>query len=90
MGRGFLIDKITTSIEERVTGKNYETDVLPVTSKEVKTICKKDGWYFNWKAEYKQPGHQVFKLVKRGDMKVQGLISLGANSGPTVYRDVSD
>jgi hypothetical protein len=76
MGRGFIIDKITASIEERVTGKNFATDVLLVTAQEVRTINKKDGWYFNWKAEYRQPSHQVFKLVKRGDLQIQGLISL--------------
>lgn len=76
MGRGFLIDKLTASIEERLTGKNFETDVLPVTSPEIKGIHKKDGWYFNWKAEYKEPSRQVFKIVKQGDRKIQGLISL--------------
>jgi hypothetical protein len=73
---GFLVDEITNSIEEIATGKTFETEMAFVTSKEIKTIHKKDGWLFNWKTEFKEHGHQLFKLVLEGDERIQGLISL--------------
>ena len=60
---GFVIDKLTNSIEQRKTGKSFDTDVLQVTPEEIKTILKKNGWLFNWKTEYKLEGHQVYKLA---------------------------
>ena len=37
----FLIDKITNSIEESATGKNFETDMVVVTAEEIKTMPAK-------------------------------------------------
>lgn len=71
-----LIDKITNSIEDAKSGKSLETDVLPITKDEIKTILKKNGWQFNWKMEFKETNHQLFKLVLRGDSEIQGLISI--------------
>lgn len=72
----FIIDKITNSIEDSKTGKSYETSVVPITKEDIKRIYKKDGWQFNWKTEYKEEGHQLFKLIVEGDSEIQGLISL--------------
>jgi hypothetical protein len=36
----------------------------------------KDGWFFNWKKEFKERNRWVYKLVLAGDTKIQGLISL--------------
>ena len=41
---GFVIDKLTNSIEQRKTGKSFDTDVLQVTPEEIKTILKKNGY----------------------------------------------
>jgi hypothetical protein len=73
---GFVIDKITNSIEQRKTGKNFDTDILPVTSEEVKMILKKNGWVFNWKLEQKQQGHELYKLIVKGKESIEGLVSL--------------
>lgn len=62
-------------IEEKITGKTYKTNVLKVTLTEIKKIHKKDGWNFNWLEEFKKEGHEVYKLVIRGETKIQGLIS---------------
>jgi len=40
----FYIDKLTKSIEHSDTGKNYETNILPVSAIDLKQIKKKDGW----------------------------------------------
>lgn len=75
----FIIDKITNSIEETKTGIINETDVLLATEKECRSLFKKDGWYFNWKTEFKTHGRNVYKLVRRnGDGKVEGMISCSA------------
>lgn len=74
----FYIDKITDCIEECSTGKSFTTVVNTVTSQDIQSIYKKDGWQFNWKKEYKEPGHQIFKLLIRNDSQIQGLVSLQA------------
>ena len=73
---GFVIDKITNSIEEISTGKAFETSITLVSSQEIKKIYKKDGWLFNWKSEFKIPNHEIYKLTLLNDPKIQGLISL--------------
>jgi hypothetical protein len=73
---GFVIDKITNSIEQRKSGKSFDTDILAVTSEEVKTVLKKNGWVFNWKMEHKQQGHELYKLVVKGKESIEGLVSL--------------
>lgn len=77
----FFIDKITNSIEEAATGISHDTDIVLVTASEIKTVLKKDGWFFNWKKEFKVSGHQMYKLVIEGQQKIQGLISLEPVSG---------
>lgn len=72
----FVIDKITNSIEERLTGESFDTTVIPIGADEIKKVLKKDGWFFNWKNEFKEKGHQLYKLVIEGDNKIQGLISI--------------
>lgn len=73
---GFVIDKITESIEEVSTGKSFETEIILASVDEIRKVHKKDGWLFNWKREFTQPGRQLFKLVIKGDKTIQGLISL--------------
>jgi len=73
---GFIIDKITESIEEVTTGRSFETEIMLVSVDEVRKIHKKDGWLFNWKKEFAEPGRQLYKLVVPGDKTIQGLISL--------------
>lgn len=72
----FLIDKITNCIEEKATGRTYETTQQLVTQEEIKKVHKKDGWLFNWKTEYQQANHQVYKLLVAGSEQIQGLLSL--------------
>jgi hypothetical protein len=37
----FLIDKITNSIEDAVSGKSVDTEILPVDKADLKTVLKK-------------------------------------------------
>ena len=71
-----FIDKITKSIEEKNTRIIFETEVIPINSKEIEMVHRKDGWQFNWKKEFKQPYRKVYKLIIKGDNIIQGIISL--------------
>lgn len=72
----FYIDKITNSIEEAVTGKSLDSEVLPLVLADLKTILKKNGWQFNWKTEFKHSERQLYKLTIKADTLIQGLLSL--------------
>jgi hypothetical protein len=76
-GLDFVIDKLTNSIENAYTGDRFQTEVIVVSSNELKKINKKNGWLFNWKIEMKSPERDVYKLtiVNNQDI-IQGLISL--------------
>ncbi len=72
----FYIDKITESIENSVTGKSYETVVVPIVSGDLKNVMKKNGWRFNWKTEFKFEDRRLYRLIIKGDETIHGLISL--------------
>jgi hypothetical protein len=78
-----VIDKITSSIEEVASGKNFDTYVLPVTIADLKGITKKAGWLFNWKAEARQKdGRVIYKLVTVDSADIiHGLISFKKDQG---------
>jgi hypothetical protein len=70
------IDKLTRSVENAITGDSFLTDILPVTSTDLRKLKKAD-WLFDWKKEAKQSDKQIFKLVIRGNPDIiQGLISV--------------
>ena len=71
------IDKLTNSIKNVRTGDSFPTDVLLVSSTDLKGVTKKAGWLFNWKAESKQSDRDVYKLTITNNLSViQGLVSL--------------
>ncbi|MBO9562325.1 MAG: hypothetical protein J7621_06095 [Niastella sp.] len=75
-GIDILIDKLTNSIENTISGDSFKTDVLPVTANDLKRIKKKD-WSFDWHKEWQDAKKQLFKLVIRDSLNiVQGLISI--------------
>jgi hypothetical protein len=77
----FVIDKLTNSIENVVTGDSFQTEVSLVSDADLKNITKKNGWLFNWKSEQKSPKKEVYKLTILGNRNVvQGLISLEVKS----------
>ena len=73
----FEVDKITESIEDAETGESLDTLVLPFTKADLKETTKKNGWLFDWKLEYNQTGHQLYKLVaEKEPHAIQGMVSL--------------
>ncbi|MBS1664442.1 MAG: hypothetical protein JST68_25580 [Bacteroidetes bacterium] len=72
----FYVDKITRSIEEAITKKNIETEVLSLEAGDLKGVTKRNGWRFNWRIERAFKERELYKLVIKGDKTVQGLLSL--------------
>jgi hypothetical protein len=74
-GIDVIIDKLTNSIENSISGDSFKTDVLPFTKDDLKNLKKAD-WLFNWKEEQSVIRRQVFKLVIKDNPKIiQGLVS---------------
>ena len=77
IGLDFLIDKLTNSIENVVTGDSFATDISLLKSSDLKNITKKNNWLFDWKQEFKKPEKDVFKLtIVNNSEIIQGLICL--------------
>jgi hypothetical protein len=57
------IDKLANSLENIITGDSFPTDVIITESSDFKTITKKEGWLFDWRAEFKKPDRDVYKLT---------------------------
>lgn len=80
-GLDFIIDKLTNSIQNVVTGDSFATDISLVTTADLKTVIKKNNWQFDWKLEFKQPQRDVYKLtIVNNPSVIQGLISLEIKS----------
>ncbi len=76
-GFDFLIDKLTKSVENVVTGDSFQTEVSLVSASDLKNVTKKNSWLFDWKFEHKQPEREVYKLTILGNPNViQGLICI--------------
>jgi hypothetical protein len=76
-GLNFLIDKLTNSIENVVTGDSFATDISVLSNADLKLVSKKNGWLFNWKEEYSMPEREVYKLtIVNNPGIIQGLICL--------------
>ena len=81
LGLDFEVDKLTNSIENVVTGDSFATDITLISTADLKTVSKKNGWQFDWKQELKQPEKDVYKLtIVNNQSVIQGLISLEIKS----------
>ena len=80
-GLDFIIDKLTNSIENVITGDSFATEISILSSHELKKVSKVNGWLFNWKDEFKMPSYDVYKLTIASNPNIiQGLISLEVKS----------
>ena len=73
----FIVDKLTNSIENVITGDSFSTSISLVSKSDLAKITKKTGWNFNWKYEFRQPFRDVYKLTITNNQNViQGLVCL--------------
>lgn len=71
------IDKLTNSIENATTGDSFNTLVVILQNKDLKTVAKSKGWLFDWKSEFMKHDRDVYKLTIDNNIDiVQGLISI--------------
>ena len=71
----FIIDKLTNSIENVVTGDSFSTSITLISKSDFSKILKRTGWAFNWKFEFQQPYRDVYKLtIVNNQAIIQGLI----------------
>lgn len=77
MELGFIIDKLTNSIQNTISGDSFPTDIARFTIRDTKLITKKNGWNFNWKSELNNDINEVYKLtvIHNPDI-IQGLLSI--------------
>lgn len=77
---GIHIDALTNSIVNTISKDSFATNVLPLTSKDLRSVNISTGWQFNWMKEFKQPNKRVFKLTIQDNPNIiQGLVCLSDN-----------
>ena len=73
----FIVDKLTNSIQNIISGDSFATEVLRLTKTDLKQVTKKNGWNFDWKVELADNTKEVFKLtIPNNPSIIQGLLSL--------------
>jgi hypothetical protein len=73
----FLIDRLTNSIQNTISGDSFATEVVRLTKSDLKQATKKSGWNFNWKKELENNTIEVYKLIISSSPDIiQGLLSL--------------
>jgi len=73
----FIIDRLTNSILNTISGDSFSTEVSILTNNDLKFITKRKGWNFNWKAEFKNEKTEQYKLtIVNNPGIIQGLLSI--------------
>lgn len=73
----FVIDKLTNSIVNTISGDSFQTEISLLTKSDMKNITRKNGWKFNWNAEFQDIRKEVYKLtIVNNPNIVQGIISI--------------
>ena len=72
----FIIDKLTNSIQNTISGDSFQTEVSRMLNKDAKQASIKNSWNFNWKKERNDNAKEIYKLtiVNNPDI-IQGLLS---------------
>ncbi len=77
IGLDFIVDKLTNSIQNTISGDSFATEVLRLTKADLRQVTKKNGWNFNWASELADNAKEVFKLtIPNNPTIIQGLLSL--------------
>ena len=73
----FIIDRLTNSILNTVSGDSFQTEVIRLSKTDLKYITKTKGWNFNWKSEFDDIKKEVYKLTILNNTNIiQGLLSV--------------
>ena len=84
----FVVDKLTNSIQNTISGDSFTTEISRLTKADLKQVTKKFGWNFNWKQELDNNSREVYKLtISNNETIIQGLISFTIKSDH-IYMDL--
>lgn len=73
----FIVDRLTNSIQNTISGDSFQTEVSRFTLKDCKQTTKRNGWNFNWKLELNNDRNEVYKLSIVNNSKIiQGVLSI--------------
>ncbi len=73
----FIVDRLTNSIQNTISGDSFPTEVLRLRKEDLKQVTKRNGWNFNWKQELADNSRDVFKLtITNNPNIIQGLLSI--------------
>ena len=73
----FIIDRLTNSILNTISGDSFSTEVSILTKKDLKNITQKTGWNFDWKTEFLNERKEQYKLtIVNNPTIIQGLLSI--------------
>lgn len=73
----FIIDKLTNSIVNTISGDSFQTEIARFTIKDSKRTTKKNKWNFNWKLELDNDRNEIYKLTVLHNLNIiQGLLSV--------------
>ena len=77
----FEVDKLTSSIENTLTGEVFETEIIRVHPSD-RSLIKKRDWRFDWSIELDNPKSEVYALVTHENPEVlHGLMSISNRRG---------
>lgn len=77
----FLVDRLTNSIQNTISGDSFQTEISRFTVKDTRQTIKKNGWNFNWKAELSNDINEVYKLtIVNNPGIIQGVLSVRKES----------
>jgi hypothetical protein len=75
--QSFIIDRLTNSILNTISGDSFQTEVLRLGKSDLRNTTKANGWKFNWKSEFVDLKKEVFKLtIVNNPAIIQGLLSV--------------
>ena len=73
------IDDFTPCLKDESTGELVETEVVRLKRKSfLEKYNENNGWYINW-AELLDADNEVYALVIKGTVNIQGLIALAGS-----------
>lgn len=73
----FIVDRLTNSIQNTISGDSFQTEVSRFTFNDSKQTTKKNGWNFNWKSELNNDVSEVYKLtIVNNPEIIQGVLSI--------------
>ena len=77
----FVVDRLTNSVLNTISGDSFQTEVSRLTLADSKQTIKNKGWKFNWKIELNNDINEVYKLTIVNNIDIiQGILSVRKES----------